>query len=123
DEEFDYIKQGIRLGVENCLTKPVDEIEWEQTSEATSEGRHLTQKGGLDEDNVLKENVLMRLLYSDIHQAEREERLSFYAIDQSQPFCVVSIIDFSHSYEEAEIIRMKGQLETRYQANSVIGIN
>lgn len=122
-EEFNYIKKGIGLGIENYLIKPVDEVELEQTIEATSEKLMASHKLYSEEEHILKENVLWRLLHGDIGKEEWEQRISFYPIDKQMAFYAVSIIDFADLTNESTYRETKKMIEQNFQANCVVGAN
>lgn len=123
-EEFDYIKQGIKLGIENYLIKPVDEIELEQTIKSTSEQLLASRsRYAQNQELVLKENVLWRLLNAEISRSEWEQRFTFYKIEQAKPFYVVSILDFSNVTNDNLYANIKQKLEEEFKANCVIGPN
>src|SRR5699024_5347830 len=69
-EEFDYIKKGIALGIENYLIKPVDEDELVQTIKGIGDTLSDNREQLLEAEDVLKENTIWRLLRNEIKTEE-----------------------------------------------------
>src|SRR5699024_1739725 len=123
-EEFDYVKRGIKLGIENYLVKPVDELELEQTVHSTSEKLlAANQKNHEEHEDVLKENTLWRLLNGEISKSEWEQRLSFYNIDRTQPYYSVTTLEFSNISGKNIYVETKQKIENEFNAYCVISPN
>lgn len=91
-DDFEYVKQGILLGIENYLLKPVSEEELVNTLAATvkkldaeSENRQIISK----KQNILRENVLLSLLRQDLQPGEVEEKCALSGIQtRGLQYCV-----------------------------------
>lgn len=82
-DDFEYVKQGVVLGIENYLLKPVSEEELVNTLAAAvkklnieSENQQITSK----KQNILRENVLLSLLRQELPQGEVEEKCELSGI-------------------------------------------
>lgn len=123
-EEFDYVKQGIKLGIENYLVKPVDEVELVQTVQSISEKLlTMNQKVVDDSTYTLKRNTLWRLVNDEISQSEWKQRLSFYDIDSSRPFYSVSSLEFSHLDGEDIYAKTTQKIEGQFGGYCITGSN
>ncbi|MFZ7946918.1 MULTISPECIES: response regulator transcription factor [Bacillaceae] len=116
-QEFEFIKQGLLLGIENYLVKPVDEDELVTTIQNV--GRKLkTMTGGnqIQERSTLLDNTLWRYLNGEINKNDCFERLSLYNIQFVQPFHNVSILSFEQ-FQNAEISKeIRNYIEEHYSA-------
>ncbi|MGL4521903.1 MAG: response regulator transcription factor [Bacilli bacterium] len=75
-KEFSYIKEGLQLGIENYLLKPVSVKELEQTIEQSTTLLD-EQYQAIEETFVFKEHILSRLIQEEISTRDVKERLSF----------------------------------------------
>lgn len=75
--EFDYLKEGMRLGIENYLLKPINVEELEATLfNVTEKLRRAEREERFDVfgARIIRDNVLHRWLTGQISQAEFDER-------------------------------------------------
>lgn len=78
--EFSYVKEAAKLGIENYILKPIDEQELANTitsavEKLDTESTHLeTKEQG---SAVLKSTILSRLLYGEIDEFELMEKAEF----------------------------------------------
>jgi len=107
--EFDYLKEGMRLGIENYLLKPVNFSELRATLSGTLEklNEARTERAfGEDEIGILRDNVMKRWLTGRIAPAELAERLGMLGIDLTKPYSAVAILNgtdnYGGGYAEAE---------------------
>lgn len=126
-QEFGFIKQGLLLGIENYLVKPVDEEELLTTIQNV--GRKLSTVPALgassptEETTTMMDNTLWRYLNGEIDKKDCLERLSLYDIQFTQPFYNVSILNFEH-YHETEITKnIRKLIEEHYSATCLYGPN
>lgn len=105
--EFDYLKEGMRLGIENYLLKPVNFEELRSTLGATADKLNAARPErafGEDEIGILRDNVMKRWLTGRIGPAELAERLVMLGIGAMKPYSAAAIIRFSgdegDAYEE-----------------------
>ncbi|MBP1963306.1 response regulator transcription factor [Paenibacillus aceris] len=76
-DDFQYVKEGIRLGIENYLIKPIDVKELEATLEAAVqklEQDGLRRNRSAEEKQVLRNNVLNRWMSQSISMSELKNR-------------------------------------------------
>jgi two-component system response regulator YesN len=93
--EFDYLKEGMRLGIENYLLKPINIVEMKATlanvAAKLNEGRtdKLLQEYGMD---VMRENTLYRYITGQIEPQEFSERAGMMGFDLEQPYVLVAVV-------------------------------
>lgn len=109
-QEFDYVKKGIELGIENYLLKPVDEEELGSTIRNAVEKLN-RQEHALEENHILRDNVIWRWLNEEIEEDELKHRLEMYQIPFSkQAFYLSSLkIDSTeeHTIQKQTILKKK----------------
>ncbi|MEH7483845.1 response regulator transcription factor [Neobacillus drentensis] len=123
-QEFEYIKQGLLLGIENYLLKPVDEEELLTTVQNV--GQKLNAVTGPDytqETTTMKDNTLWRFINGEIDKRDCLERLALYHITFQQPYYNVSILDFEH-YHHAEVSKkIRNFIEENFSATCLYSPN
>ncbi|MCE5169191.1 response regulator transcription factor [Paenibacillus profundus] len=93
--EFVYVKEGIKLGVENYLLKPINIEEFRSTLENTvqkldqSRMHHMTEQHNRD---ILRDNVLYRWLRDHIHLEELQQRADLLDIQFKHPYYMVVLV-------------------------------
>ncbi|WP_336775475.1 response regulator transcription factor [Paenibacillus sp. MMO-58] len=95
--EFNYLKEGMRLGIENYLLKPINFGELEATLTDTVrklEADRPEKPLGEDEVGILRDNVMTRWVNGRIALPELTERTALLGIDLSKPYAAVAIIRF-----------------------------
>ncbi|GLX66176.1 response regulator transcription factor [Paenibacillus glycanilyticus] len=95
--EFDFLKEGMRLGIENYLLKPINFAELEATLADTVrklEADKPAQPFGEDEIGILRDNVMTRWVNGRIALPELQERTALLDIDLSMPLAALAIIRF-----------------------------
>jgi two-component system, response regulator YesN len=94
-DDFAYVKEGMKLGIENYLLKPVNEEELSLTllniAEKLDDERNCINRYGT-EANILKGNILYRWVTGSIGEAELKERGYLLDIDLSSPYYMVCLI-------------------------------
>ena len=123
-QEFGFIKEGLLLGIENYLVKPVDEEELLTTIQNV--GQKLITVPGTDhtqETTTLKDNTLWRFINGEIEKSDCLERLALYNIQFNQPYYNVSILNFEH-YHMAEVSNdVRNFIEEHYSATCLYSPN
>lgn len=87
--EFDYVKQGMQLGIENYLLKPVNIQELTETIERTVrtiEQADQQQVWQADQLDILRDNIMNRWAAGKIAPAELKGRLELLDIPFHFPF-------------------------------------
>ncbi|CAM3512507.1 response regulator transcription factor [Paenibacillus lupini] len=95
--EFNYLKEGMRLGIENYLLKPINFGELEATLTDTVrklEADKPEKPLGEDEIGILRDNVMTRWVNGRIALPELTERTTLLDIDLSKPYVALAIIRF-----------------------------
>ncbi|MFB5762082.1 response regulator [Paenibacillus medicaginis] len=90
--DFDYLKQGLQLGIDNYLLKPINIEELEATLRnivTNLDKMRPTDTYGIQ---ILKDNTLHRLLTGQIACREFEERAEFMGITLDGPYIGVASI-------------------------------
>ncbi|WP_219835000.1 response regulator transcription factor [Paenibacillus sp. R14(2021)] len=93
--EFDYLKEGMRLGIENYLLKPIRFEELEATLSDTVRKLNADKPApsfGQDELGILRDNIMTRWANGRIMLSELTERTELLGIDLSQPYVALAII-------------------------------
>jgi len=104
-QEFEFIKRGLLLGVENYLVKPVDEEELLTTIQAVGRKLRANLAGSRPEGTTtLLDNTLWRFLTGEIDQHDFLEKLALYNIELNQPSYNVSILNLEH-YQKSEVVK------------------
>ncbi|MFF2449863.1 response regulator [Neobacillus sp. NPDC058068] len=123
-QEFGFIKQGLLLGIENYLVKPVDEEELLVT--VKNVGQKLNAVKGSDhpqETTTLRDNTLWRFINGEIDKNDFLERMALYDIQFNQPFYLVSILNFEH-YQKTPILKdIRNFIEEYYSATCLYSPN
>jgi two-component system response regulator YesN len=93
--DFDYLKQGMRLGIENYLLKPINLNELKATLEGIIEKLDSRIKGSQDwlqEDiGVLRDNIVNRWLRGEIGPGELHERAEMLGLDLDKEWIQVAL--------------------------------
>ncbi len=93
--EFDYLKEGMKLGIENYLLKPINVEELESTLEGVTEKlRRAEREEKFDAfgARIIRDNVLHRWLTGQISQAEFAERAGLMGMTFRHPRLAVLIL-------------------------------
>lgn len=95
-DEFDYLKEGMSLGIENYLLKPVNIQEMNATLSGTVAKLNSAIKAEprlhpLD-ISILRDNVLYRWLTNQISSSELEERVEALGLDLQLPYVMVAVV-------------------------------
>lgn len=129
-DDFNYIKEGMKLGIENYLLKPINIDELISTLTSTVEkiesslNSEIYLKNNL---NILRDNVLYRWVTNNIDSTELIERCELVNIDISFKYYTVSTIklffpfdenDTTHNNEKAKIISDAYKLSSKVLSNS-----
>lgn len=116
-QEFNYVKKGIELGIENYLLKPVDEEELNATIRNAVEKLN-QQEQSVEESQILRDNVIWRWLNEEIEEAELKQRLKMYHIPFSKQQLYLSYLKLDSTEEHTlkKRIALKKQLEDSMDA-------
>ncbi|MGO4545815.1 response regulator [Paenibacillus sp. 2TAB23] len=107
--DFDYIKSGLKLGVENYLLKPINIDELQETLANTIDKLNTIRPDRLFSDydiRILRDNILYRWLTGRIAPNELNERTDMLDIRLDAPYLVTAVLrtesQFEPSYEAAQ---------------------
>ncbi|MGE6719729.1 response regulator [Peribacillus frigoritolerans] len=117
-EEFEYVKKGMKLGIENYLLKPVNEQELISTLENSIEK---LEKSTNNEEayTILRDNTIWRCLNQDIDAKEWRERVELYSLEfvgQNLAVVLMQITDGEH--ENSSFFRKR--VEELFQSVCII---
>lgn len=117
-EEFEYVKKGMKLGIENYLLKPVNEQELISTLENSIEK---LEKSTNNEEayTILRDNTIWRCLNQDIDAKEWRERVELYSLEfdgQNLAVVLMQISDCEH--ENSSFFRKR--VEELFQSVCII---
>ncbi|MFC9711898.1 response regulator [Paenibacillus sp. NPDC056933] len=93
--EFEYLKEGMQLGIENYLLKPINVEELESTLRNTTAKLDHALSPQTDDAygvQILKDNILHRWLTGQIAPREFEERALFMNLSLDAPDVAVAIL-------------------------------
>ncbi|MFC5405870.1 response regulator [Cohnella soli] len=113
--EFDYLKTGMKLGIENYLLKPVHFEELEATLSGTVAKLNAEKQDrvfGEDEIDILRDNIMSRWVAGRIAFPELAERTALLGIDLSWPYVVVAIVRTA----EGDQGMVDSKLDERFEA-------
>lgn len=89
--EFDYIKRGLQLGIENYLLKPVNKNELLQTIDTITEKLRSSLNESTEKE-VMKEHITKRIFFNQIEKNEFIERAGLLNLDLPSDTCRACIL-------------------------------
>lgn len=99
--EFDYLKEGMTLGIENYLLKPINLEEFKATLTTVVEKLNASKSpfANLSENSImiLRDNVMYRWLRQQINPQEFQERTDLLGIHLDKRYILVSLLRSDHS--------------------------
>lgn len=98
-QEFDYVKEGLRMGADNYLIKPVDKVELVETLEKTIAAIKKEEEQ-LETQSVLFDYLLQGWIHDEIDYIELRKHMKHYQYDLADSYYTVLIIDFPIESEE-----------------------
>lgn len=113
--DFDYVKEALKLGIENYLLKPINDEELSQTLLniiKNLEATHLAHLRALEDSSILKNNILNRWISNTISMHELCERAQLLHLDltaSTYVICALQIINNQKSqvYDDFNDLRTK----------------
>ncbi|WP_018751678.1 response regulator transcription factor [Paenibacillus sanguinis] len=101
-DDFVYLKEGMALGIENYLLKPINLEEFNATLQAVIEKLD-ESKVLIDEHSIriLRDHVMTRWMRQQIGAAEFHERAELLGITLDLPKVLVALLRLEHSHQEA----------------------
>ncbi|MNS60407.1 putative response regulatory protein [compost metagenome] len=93
--EFDYLKEGMQLGIENYLLKPINVEELESTLRNTVTKLDSSKSDQLYDDysiQILRDNTLYRWLTHQIAEPELAQRAELLGFSLSRPYLRVAVL-------------------------------
>jgi len=101
-DDFEYVKEAVKLGVENYLLKPVDVDELKSTMQSAVQKieYEISVKADIEKaSEILHENLLIRWVSGDIGIEELQEKASYLGVDTLTGHFLVGLIKcLSHGY-------------------------
>ncbi len=94
-DDFEYLKESIKLGIENYILKPVNSLEFEETIVNLLNKIHspTMQTPYTNKDiSIIKDNILFRWVTGSISRNELEERASLLDIQLESSQYTVSVL-------------------------------
>ncbi|GAB6929667.1 response regulator transcription factor [Paenibacillus sp. JCM 10914] len=116
-DDFAYLKEGLRLGIENYLLKPINLKELEETILSTTDKMtNAKREMHLDpyDINILRSNILYRWITGRIEAEELDERASLLNLNLDLPFLMVSILRSDDESLEMLLHQLMEQQERVY---------
>jgi len=103
--EFDYLKEGMRLGIENYLLKPINVKELQDTLGNAVEklnSVHADAQLSPYDVQIMKDNTLYRWIGGRISEAEFNERAALLGISLTDPYGVIALARLPSAGAEAQ---------------------
>ncbi|WP_074011341.1 response regulator transcription factor [Numidum massiliense] len=103
-DDFDYLKEGMVLGIENYLLKPINIEELKKTLRSTVEKLDTSIADtvyGRENMDIIRDNILYRWLTNAIDGEELKMRLCMLGVQLDGPYYLVAVIEVI-PYEEGE---------------------
>ncbi|MFC0272679.1 response regulator [Metabacillus herbersteinensis] len=118
-QEFEYVKKGMILGIENYLLKPVNEQELLSTLMNSIEK---LDKSSNNEKayTILRDNTIWRGLIQDIDVKEWRERIELYNMDFSGQNLSVVLIQLSDKIRSQNISFIRDRIEELIESVCII---
>lgn len=116
-QEFRFIKEGLLLGIENYLLKPVDEEELLASIQNVGQKLNMIMfSSQQQEETTLLDNTLWNYLNGGIALHDCLERLSLYNFEFKDTSYSVSILNIEH-YQDSYILKnVRNFIEWKYSA-------
>jgi two-component system response regulator YesN len=93
--EFDYLKEGLHLGIENYLLKPINVEELKSTLAGTIEKLNapgLSRLWSVHDIDMLRDSIAYRWVTDNISYPELEQRAALLGVRTDAPYFFVSIL-------------------------------
>lgn len=114
--EFDYLKEGMMLGIENYLLKPINLEEFKATLNTVAEKLNASKSPFVDLNEqsilILKDNIMYRWVRNQIKPPEFQERADLLGIRLDKRYVLVSLLrskELSQSLFEAVLHQLWGK--------------
>ncbi|MCY9592236.1 DNA-binding response regulator [Paenibacillus chitinolyticus] len=99
--DFVYLKECIRLGIENYLLKPINLDELKATLDNTVEKLNASKSERLFNEygvQILKDNMMHRWLTEQIASGEYRERADLLGIEMDKPFMAAAVMRLEENF-------------------------
>lgn len=124
-QEFEYVKQGIQLGIENFLLKPIDKDMLNETLESIVMKLE-TEKQRLESDRLIFENTLKRWVQDeiDISEFKRLLELTGFTLFDAQKYSVFifkyreDLLEFFEGYRQPLYFKDHDELVLIFQGDA-----
>lgn len=98
-DDFEYMREAVKLGIEDYLLKPVNKDELSMTLLNTIEKIESERTRNIDRQqgmNIFKENILYRWLSGSFREDELKEKAMLAGIDLNSDFYTVAVVRLLH---------------------------
>lgn len=122
-DDFQYVKEAVKLGIENYLLKPVNREELSSTLLNITEKieNELYEQIRKNQSfNVLKENILYRIITNEIGKEELLQKAQFLHIDLDCSNYIVGIINIIYSSREKENLTIRDKQKLNYAVRNIL---
>ena len=118
-QEFNYVKKGMELGIENYLLKPVDEQELHFTLLNCIEK---LEKSSNNEEayTILRDNIIWRGLNQEIDEKQWRERIELYNLEFGGINQAVVLIQFAEKLADSYLAKIRHKIEKAFQSVCII---
>lgn len=118
-QEFNYVKKGMELGIENYLLKPVNEQELHFTLQNCVEKIEKSAKNG-EAYTILRDNTIWRGLNQEIDEREWRERIKLYNLEFGFANLAAILIHFSEKLEGTYLNKLRFEIEKVFRSVCII---
>jgi two-component system, response regulator YesN len=99
-DKFSYVKDALKLGVENYLLKPIDQVELCDTLQKIMENVDNNFSSNLDDISVFKNNILNMWVKNSISEYSLKYHAEFADINlSSRQYCVFLLESINENFE------------------------
>ncbi len=115
-QEFDYVKKGLELGIENYLVKPVNEDELVRTVEQVKRKLYLSNQQSIRK-YVLRDNAIWSYIYDEIQQEEFDARMEISDMASFDSYRKLALLTFPevHTFSEEKFSAVQNKLEQAFK--------
>ncbi|MGU3472890.1 response regulator [Paenibacillus sp. D51F] len=110
--EFDYVREGMRLGIENYLLKPIDMAELAETLRATVEKLNRARIEALTGEQVelVRDNIMYRWMNGRISAEQWEARAEFLGLKLDSPYIMAAVAEWDAAAGDASAAGDEGMM-------------
>ncbi|MCK0470152.1 response regulator transcription factor [Halalkalibacter sp. APA_J-10(15)] len=117
-EDFNYVRQGLVLGIENYLVKPVNEKELISTLEQVKKKIYSSKHYTLNKF-ILRDNAIWQFLHGEMEKLDFEGRMELSNVQISLPFTKLTLLTIPN-HSAGEVSSIQKQLEFKFKKKGLV---